>query len=118
MSSISISYGLDELPSPVEISIDDEIIWSSDSGRDLSGLFAGDVIAEKKTISITWGVLDEEEVQLIQDILKAGYIPLTFRDVGGYVTIDAYRGTLSKVLLGEYGDVLYFKSVTCKIIQR
>ena len=38
------------LPSPTSIQIDDEIIWSSDSGRDLSGLFSGDVIAQKKTI--------------------------------------------------------------------
>ena len=49
-----ITAGGVSLPSPVEISIDDEIIWSSDSGRDLSGLFAGDVIATKKTISIQW----------------------------------------------------------------
>ena len=50
------------LPSPVSIQIDDELIWSSESGRDLSGLFAGDIIAQKKTITIVWGVLPEKAV--------------------------------------------------------
>ena len=113
-----ITAGGVSLPSPVEISIDDEIIWSSDSGRDLSGLFAGDVIATKKTISIQWGVLTEAELKQIQDALTAGYTSVTFRDAGGSVTIDSYRSTLSKVMLGEYGKQLYFKSATCKIIQR
>ena len=31
------------LPSPVSIQIDDELIWSSESGRDLSGLAEGDL---------------------------------------------------------------------------
>ena len=40
------------LPSPTSLQVDDEIIWSSDSGRDLSGLFSGDVITQKKTVTI------------------------------------------------------------------
>ena len=43
-----LTVGGVELPSPTSIQIDDEIIWSSDSGRDLSGLFAGDVVAQKR----------------------------------------------------------------------
>lgn len=107
------------LPSPTSIQIDDEIIWSFDSGRDLSGLFSGDVIAQKKTITIGWGVLPEKAVKLIQEKLCAGYFPVTFWDTGQFLTIEAYRGTLSKVALGQIGDgIFYYKSVSCKIVQR
>lgn len=107
------------LPSPTSIQIDDEIIWSSDSGRDLSELFSGDVIAQKKTITIGWGVLPEKAVKLIQEKLCAGYFPVTFWDTGQFLTIEAYRGTLSKVALGQIGDgIFYYKSVSCKIVQR
>lgn len=107
------------LPSPTSIQVDDEIIWSSDSGRDLSGLFSGDVVAQKKTITIGWGILTETQVALLQQKLVAGYFPLTFRDADGLVTIESYRGTLSKVALGYIGDgTFYYKSASCKIVQR
>ena len=107
------------LPSPVSIQIDDELIWSSESGRDLSGLFAGDVIAQKKTITIGWGVLPEKAVKLIQEKLCAGYFPVTFWDTGQFLTLASYRGPLSKVALGQIGDgIFYYKSASCKIVQR
>ena len=61
-----LSVGGVGLPSPTSIQVDDEIIWSSDSGRDLSGLFAGDVVAQKKTVTVGWGVLTEAEVKTLQ----------------------------------------------------
>lgn len=47
-----ISVGGVALASPVEISINNEIIWSSSTGRSASGLMTGDVIAEKRTFPI------------------------------------------------------------------
>ena len=35
------------LPAPVSLSVNDELIWTSDTGRTLSGRMVGDVIAEK-----------------------------------------------------------------------
>lgn len=118
MAQVTLSVNEVDLPSPTSIQIDDEIIWSSDSGRDMSGLFSGDVIAEKKTVTINWGFLTENELQIIQTNLCAGYFSLMFHDVGGDITIDSYRGTLSKIMHGYVGGVLYFKSASCKIVQR
>ncbi|MCR4646296.1 MAG: hypothetical protein K5695_12950 [Oscillospiraceae bacterium] len=54
------------LPTPAEngVSITPERIWSQNAGRSSStGLFVGDVIARKYTVSITYDQLDEDEVQ-------------------------------------------------------
>lgn len=107
------------LPAPVSISVNDEIIWTSDTGRTLSGLMVGDVVAEKKNISIKWGILTETEVQLIKNVLTKGFFPISFRDDGMDITIEAYRGTLTKEQLGYIGDgIFYYKSATVDIIQR
>lgn len=68
-----------ELPAPVSIKVDDEIIWSSSTGRALDGTMLGDVVAEKKTLSINWGILKEDEMALIKNKLIAGFFPITFQ---------------------------------------
>lgn len=114
-----LKSGSTVLPSPTSISVNDEIIWSSDTGRLIDGTMAGDVIAEKKTISIKWGILTETDVALIRNTLVAGFFPFTFRDDGISITIESYRGTLSKQHLGYIGDgIYYYKSVSVDIIQR
>jgi len=118
MSRIYIKVGTTELPSPVDLSIDNEILWSEDSGRDLSGLFSGDVVAEKKTLSVNWGILSETEMALIKNNVAAGYIPITFSDGVETLTIESYRGTLSRVPMGTFNNVTYFRSASVKIVQR
>lgn len=107
------------LPSPVSLSVNDEIIWTSDTGRTLSGRMVGDPVAEKKTVSAKWGILTEEEMLLIKKTLVKGYFPISFHDDGVDLTIESYRGTLSKEHLGYIGDGnYYYKSATVDIIQR
>lgn len=107
------------LPAPVSISVNDEIIWSSDTGRTLSGLMVGDPVAEKKTVSIKWGVLTELELVLIKQVMIAGFFPFSFHDDGIDITIEMYRGTLAKEQLGRMGDgIFYYKSVSVDVVQR
>lgn len=107
------------LPAPTSISVSDEIIWTSDTGRTLSGRMVGDVIAEKKNVGIKWEYLTEEEMRLIKSQLIAGFFPFTFRDDGIDITIESYRGTLSKDILGNIGDGHYwYRSVSVDVIQR
>ena len=107
------------LPAPTSLSVADEIIWTSDTGRTLSGYMIGDVVAEKKNPSIKWEFLKEDEVKLIKSRLIAGFFPITFRDDGVDLTIEAYRGTMSKEHLGNIGDGFYwYRSVSVDIIQR
>ena len=107
------------LPAPVSLTINDAIIWTSDTGRTLSGYMIGDVLATKKTLGIRWGILTEDEMLLIKNTLTAGFIPLTFHDDGIDVTIEAYRGTLSKEQLGRLSDgVFYYLSASVDIVER
>lgn len=107
------------LPAPVQISVDDEIIWTSDTGRTLSAWMVGDVIAEKKNVKIDWGILEEKEAAVIRKYLTTGFYPVTFRDDGVDITIQVYRGTMSKVQLGDIGDGgFWYKSVSVSLIER
>ena len=108
-----------DLPGPVELSIDDEIIWSSNTGRTADATMTGDVLAEKKTMTIKWGILTETEEVLIKINLKSGFFPITFHDDGLDITIPAYRGTLSKVHKGYLDDgIYYYQSVSVSIIEQ
>lgn len=108
------------LPAPETITVADEIIWSSNTGRVSSGLMNGDIIAQKKTLKIKWGILTEAQMTLIKNKLVAGFFPITFHDEGKDMTITSYRGTLSKEMLGDLGDGkgCWYKSASVDLIQR
>ena len=88
------------LPSPVSISVNDQIIWSANTGRSASGSMIGDVVAEKKDVAIKWGILTEAELAAIKKIMVAGFFPISFHDDGIDLTITTYRGNLTKEVLG------------------
>lgn len=114
-----LKCGNTDLPGPVKMSINDEIIWSSDTGRTLDGTMMGDVVAEKKNLKIDWSWLTAQQAALIKSCLVTGFFPITFQDYGTNVTIENYRGTISKDVGGYIGDgVFYYKSVSVDIVQR
>lgn len=107
------------LPAPVSLSSGDEIIWSKNTGRVTNAEMIGDVIAEKKTLDIKWGILTETELKLIKDNICAGFFPLTFHDDGIDLTIASYRGSLSREHMGYVGDgIYYYKSASAQVIQK
>lgn len=107
------------LPAPVKISVSDEILWSSNTGRSTdSGKMIGDVIAEKKTIDIEWGILTAAEMKTISKNLKSGFYPVSFYDNGEMLSITSYRGTLKKEYLGYIGGTHYYKNASVSIIQQ
>ena len=106
------------LPSPVEIGTGEEIIWSANTGRSTTGLMIGDVVAEKRTFQITWGVLTAAEYEVIRTNIRSGFQPFTITAGGTSTTITAYRSTISGTLMGTYGGVTYYRDVTTSIIQQ
>jgi hypothetical protein len=106
------------LPAPTSITVQDEIIWSADTGRVQDASMVGTVIAEKKNLKISWGILKESEMLQIKNSLTAGYPTVRFRD-GDIYKIKVYRGTLTKEKLGLLSDgVIYYRSASVSIIQK
>lgn len=108
------------LPSPVSISTTDEILWSSNTGRSTSsGKMLGDVIAEKETFSIQWGVMSKADQKKIKQNLKRGFHTVQFIFDDETVNLSSYRGTITSEHLGYIGDgIYYYKSVSCEIIEQ
>ena len=106
------------LPSPVEITASNEIIWSSNTGRGPTGKMVGDVVAEKETFAITWGVLSGAEFNTIKNNLAAGFLPFSITIDGTTTTITQYRGTLTREFLGVFGGVTYYREAQVSIIQQ
>ena len=108
-----------DLPAPVSISVEDQIIWSKNTGRAANAEMIGDIIAEKKSVKIKWAFLQESELVTIKNYLVAGFFPFTFHDKGTDITITSYRGTLSKEQLGQLGDgIFWYRSASVDIIQK
>ena len=104
-----------ELPAPVTMMVGDEIIWSSKTGRSASGKMVGAVIAEKKTVSITWGILTESEFNQIKAKIPAGFITLS---IFGQ-RIKVYRDTLTSDPIGYQSDgVFYYRSAATNLVQQ
>ena len=116
--SISISAGGTALPSPTELTVSEEIIWSANTGRGASGLMLGDVVAEKETFEIHWGVLTAAQREAIRSRLVSGFFPVTVTIGETAVTLTVYRGTLTGSLLGTFGGVTYYKDTAVTIIQQ
>lgn len=111
MAKRIIWSGNTTLPAPTSLSVNDEIIWSSDTGRTLSGRMVGDPVAQKKTVSLKWEYLTETEEKIIKNTLVSGYFPVSFHDDGIDITIEVYRGTLSKKLCKSCCAEQYHQSV-------
>ena len=109
-----ITVNGDALASPVSISNSDEIIWSSGTGRSANGLMSGDVIANKKTIQISWGILTQDEYNAIRNI-PSGF----FNAVVLGQSIRAYRSTISGSCLGTFIDgITYYNDVSTSFIEQ
>ncbi|MGN0299235.1 MAG: hypothetical protein ACI4C1_08670 [Lachnospiraceae bacterium] len=113
-----LTAGETVLPAPVQLSVGNEIIWSSNTGRGANGIMVGDVVAEKHKLKVTWGILTASELALIKSKLATGFILITFQDCGASITISAYRGTLEKEYLGCFAGVEYYKSASVEIVEQ
>lgn len=106
------------LPSPVSITVSDEIIWSENTGRSATGEMIGDVIAQKETFNIQWGVMPKSDFNTIKANLLAGFTSFSIIEDGVTHTIQQYRGTLTRDIIGSINGVTYYKNVQVSVIQQ
>ena len=114
---VVIKAGSTTLPSPDKLTTSDEIIWSSNTGRSSSGTMIGDVVAEKTTFEIGWGILTKAQRDLIRSKLTSGFHSFSVIEDGTTTTITGYRSTLQSESIVAGGQTFY-KNLTVSIIQQ
>ena len=107
-----------EMPCPVEIKLNNEIIWSANTGRSSTGTMVGDVVAEKQTVEITWGILTGSQARRIKQYMVTGFFDIEI-NLDETISFTGYRSTLSLQFLGILSDgISYYKSVTVSLIEQ
>lgn len=88
-----------KMPPPAKegISEADQLIWSSNAGRTANGTFVGDIIATKKTLSITWNQMSYDDFATIKNHLsRIGHPFITVK----YWACDSKREEKRKTFTG------------------
>lgn len=116
--------GVVELPSPVSVKTSFELIWSENTGRAQKGAnqakMIGDVVAQKRSFEIKWGVITHAQLTTISTYLTKGffYFALATTLAGAKSSaVPFYRSEIQ----GEHlpiGNSLYWKNVTVTVIEQ
>lgn len=74
-----------------------EKVWSKNTGRTASGRMQGTILTIKKTLSISWPPLTQEEQEIIESVVSNVNVPFTYLEItrpdGNMETIECYFGT-------------------------
>ena len=112
------------LPSPIEVNPTFEMIWSENTGRAQSGSnkakMIGDVVAEKKTYNIKWGVITDAEMTSIKNKLPKGFFYFGVGTSLANAKNGATRYYRSEIT-GNYlpiGNNIFWKDVTVSVIEQ
>ena len=116
------------LPSPTTVTPTFEIIWSENTGRaqtteggtTTKGKMIGDVVAEKATYAIKWGVISDADMTTIKSKLTKGFF---YFGIG--TSLLSAKASATKFyrseIAGDYlpiGDTIYWKDVTVSVIEQ
>ena len=104
------------------VSVTDEPIWSSNTGRSASGKMIGDIVAMKSTIEIAWTPLSFADMKKIRDAIISGgeFFSITYPDpaVGANVTKTVYCGNIPRLLYSLSSRYPRYQDVTIQFIER
>ena len=116
LATIKITSNGVLLPSPIALEVNRELIWSSNTGRSISasdaGLMIGDVVANKKTVHIEWGILTQTEFNTITANMPNGFFPFQLTFGATTESLTVYHGTIEQtVIASPDGNVYYTAKV-------
>ena len=108
-------------PSLEGITESDEKIWSQNTKRISTGKMVGDIIAIKRTLSITWPVLTPDQVKTINSAVggTTAFVPVTYTDASGEeVTKICYFGTSTKKIYSWADGIRYVTGYSVDAIEQ
>ncbi|MCD8381552.1 MAG: hypothetical protein LUC30_01335 [Clostridiales bacterium] len=104
------------------LSISQEKIWSSDTGRSSSGKMLGTIVAIKTTVKIKWPVLTMAQAKVIEAAVSDEdnpFVPMKYTDMTGEtVTKTVYFGTPSYTVYSGADDLQWVKDVEVEGIEQ
>ena len=116
--------GVTLLPSPSEVTPTREIIWSENTGRAQSGSdqakMIGDVVAEKDTYAIKWGVITSTDLNSITSKLKAGFFYFALAPDLATAKSQAKKFYRSEIVYDvlAIGSEVFYKNVTVSVSEQ
>ena len=109
-------------PGSSGMSIADEPIWSSNTGRGATGEMSGDIIAWKRTLSLTFNTLTYAESKLIRDTLRnaGNYFQVRFRDfdANDWEEATMYTSNLPRTLYSLANGLRYHIGVKINLVEQ
>ena len=112
------------LPSPISVRPSEELIWSENTGRAQSGNNAarmiGDVVAQKQTYNIQWGILTQTEYNTIKQKLTAGFFFFAVATSASAAQSAAKRFYRSEITgdMIQAGSEIRYKNVSVNVIEQ
>lgn len=109
------------MPTPSQITPQYNRLWTQGSGRTISGLWHGDIQAEKWRLDVTWEYLSRDAVkQLMQALLTKAFIQVQFHSplTDSLTTITAYSGDVKIPVYAYALDQITYKDFPISIVER
>lgn len=103
-----------------QIALNNEIIWSSNTGRTTSGLMMGDIIANKATLSLEFQWISVTNFNTILNAVNSSpfFTVQVKLDNITLADITAYRSTVERTMGGKYGGEWYLQGAKFQLIEQ
>lgn len=109
-------------PKKEGVTITDEPIWASNTGRGSDGKMIGDIVAWKTTVQVEWPALSFAESQTIANALKnaGAFFPIRYNDFssGSTVTKTVYCSNVPRTIYSLTQAAQYHFGVTVTFIEQ
>lgn len=108
-----------------EVYINDELVWSANTGRSVTALFVGDIVGEKITMSLKFRCLKHSQFKTIKSALPgigSPYKRVQLIQPNGETIVDftVYRATVGRDMNNtsfERGEVVY-RQISFELIEQ
>ena len=109
-------------PKKEGVTITDEPIWASNTGRGSDGTMIGDIVAWKTTVQVEWPALSFADSKVIADaIKKAGaFFNIQYNDFssGSTVTKKVYCSNVPRTIYSLVKNAQYHIGITVTFIEQ
>lgn len=117
-------------PSLNGVTVTDEPIWASNTGRNIKGVMTGDIVDFKTTIEVKWDLLHYDELFKIKNAIiramkrnNAGFFTIVYPDTDAHGNLIesskvVYADHVPRTFYSTNPKAQYFTDVTVTFIEK